>query len=289
MKKAILVVCLLTFMNSFAQEIKIKKDKILFDGTAVGILDKQKRVYNILTLDGEPKFSVEMKRLALEDGSNAYWYLITDLKTNKTNEITEGPSEGLSGERTIVASVSKGNYKFITTTGIDDKAFSEFINGSQTELSKKYESQNSKIIQDLKTEDDLLIASKVSITKEGLILQPKLIINKKTGVEELKKVILGRIGFQSDKDIVGMSNATYVVSNATNKNIIAKWQERGEVSPISNSFIRKQFTTFDKKLVNLDLDTFLMSDTHTKNIRKFVAKLFYMGYLEVSEPFIILE
>lgn len=89
MKKALVFIGLLIYLNSFGQEIKIKKDKISLDGVEVAMLDKNKLVYTIATLDNVPKFSIEKKATALDDGSLVYWCILTDLNTNKTNDIIE--------------------------------------------------------------------------------------------------------------------------------------------------------------------------------------------------------
>ena len=50
MKKTLLFIGLFIGLNSFGQEIKIKKDKISLDGVEVAMLDKNKLVYTIATL-----------------------------------------------------------------------------------------------------------------------------------------------------------------------------------------------------------------------------------------------
>ena len=100
----------------------------------------------MLLLDNVPKFSVEKKSTALDDGSLVYWCILTDLSTNKTNEIIDyGVDQGLSFQRGIVASVVNDKYKFLTSSGIDEKAVSEFINGTPTNVQKIFDDDQFKI------------------------------------------------------------------------------------------------------------------------------------------------
>lgn len=63
MKNLLLSFMMATTLTTVAQEIRIKKDKISIDETEVAILDKEKVVYKILSLDNRPIFSIERKAI----------------------------------------------------------------------------------------------------------------------------------------------------------------------------------------------------------------------------------
>ena len=90
MKKLLFSLFILGAIYSSAQEIDIKKGKILLDKKEIGLVDGKKRVYTFSDLQNKPLFSIKYNLESLPNGEVRKWYTITDLSTNESNEfITE--------------------------------------------------------------------------------------------------------------------------------------------------------------------------------------------------------
>lgn len=287
---------------SVAQEIKIKKGKISLDGVEVAMLDKKKLVYTISTLDNVPKFSVEMKNTNLLDGTTAYWCILTDLNTNKTNEILDkGTHEGLSFEKSIVASVTQGEYKFITASGIDEKLVTDYINGPQSTVLKDFEEFNKKTTEELKNERVLLDKLKIKIVN-GMIYQKQnatdnngnpIVVDREIG-SILRREEITIQGFAPNISYyVGSVEQTHDQNNRIIEiqKFIANWYKTrtGYDNPVTGKKIKEQIITADNKSFNLPeiqpemsaaaLNTTFGKPDEEKLKYAIVAKLIFNGYV----------
>ena len=263
MKKVLLGLMTLACVSTFAQKIKIKKDKINIDETEVGILDKQKQVYKILSLDNRPIFSIERKMASLLDGSTVYWSVLTDLNTNKTNEVFDyGENQGLSFERTIIASVCNDKYKFISSAGIDEKGVTEFINGTPTDVEKVFAEANLKTKNLLKAEYDAMVAKNIKV-ENGTIYQKQEVY--KDGKPVMDYVVIGSV---SKENITFMPNfppslvynvtSIYYLKNNKGKDerytkLLGGWYatKTGYSNPTTKKNIKNEIITWDNKYYNL--------------------------------------
>lgn len=288
MKKALVFIGLLIYLNSFGQEIKIKKDKISLDGVEVAMLVKNKLVYTFTTLDNVPKFSVEKKATALDDGSLVYWCILTDLNTNKTNEIIDyGSDQGLSFQRGIVASVVNEKYKFLTSTGIDEKAISEFINGASTNLQKTFDDANLKYAETVQKEEEMMVKLKITI-KDGKIYQNQEMVGA-NNTTVFNDVLIGTISSDNIVYVAGFpSSLVYTINSSyidkeingnqkefVRSTLLANWYDTktGYTNPVTGKNFKQQILTADGKSFNLKK----IADSNVLS-RQIVAKLLYNGY-----------
>jgi hypothetical protein len=304
MKKLILTTALL-LVNCviIAQEIKIKKGKVSIDGNEVAILEKKKLVYCFSSLDNVPKFSVEIKETPLLDGSKVSWCLLTDLNTNKTNEILEEESyQGLNFEKRIVSNVTQGKYKFITAGGIDEKLVTDYINGTSSNIIKGFEELNKKTVDDLKKESELVDRLRIKIVNNGTIIQEIDSIDKNNR-PIVFELFLGSINVKEEVTIQGFApNLVYCVNSVTtsldqrNKKVetittIANWYKSriGYDNPVTGKKIKEQIITEDKKSFNLpeiqpemsaqSLNTTFGKPDRLKLMKAIVGRLLYNGYV----------
>ncbi|EKT3957807.1 hypothetical protein NTJ28_001801 [Flavobacterium psychrophilum] len=302
--KKIFLTTMMAFVTvlSVAQEIKIKKGKISLDGVEVALLEKKKLVYTISTLDNIPKFSVEMKNSNLLDGTTVYWCILTDLNTNKTNEILDkGSYEGLSFEKSIVSSVTQGQYKFITTSGIDEKLVADYINGPQSTITKDFEELNKKTVEDLKNERALLDKLKIKIVN-GTIYQKQNATDKQGNPIEIDMEI-GLIERREEVTIQGFAPSIFYTVSSIEKMIdqygknkvatklIANWYKTrtGYDNPVTGKKIKEQIITADNKSFNLPeiqpemsaiaLNTTFGKPDEVKLKEAIVARLIFNGYV----------
>ncbi|NRT14542.1 hypothetical protein HNP99_000882 [Flavobacterium sp. 28A] len=301
MKKGLLVAMMFACLTTFAQKIKIKKDKISIDDVEVAILDKQKLVYKIVSLDNRPIFSIERKVSSLIDGSTVYWSVLTDLSTNKTNEVLDyGKDQGLSFQNAIVASVCNEKYKFISAAGIDEKGVLEFINGTPTDIDKVLGDANLKAKNELKAENDVMVKAKVSV-KNSDIFQLQDVAGKEVNV------VIGSINKKSIVFIAGFApslvyevNSLYseLDNNSRKQNrsrLVGSWYDvkLGSENPTTNKRVKNEIITWDNKYFGLrgavsgmekissaglekgDLEIYGGAETLPNRI---VAKLLFHGY-----------
>jgi len=298
MKNVLLGLAMIVSGAAIGQDIKIKKDKISIDGTEVAVLDKQKLVYNVLTLDNKPVFSIERKATPLLDGSLVYWSLLTDLSNNKTNEVIDyGKDQGLSFQKAIVASVCNEKYKFISAAGLDEKGVLEFINGTPTNITKVFDDANQKTADQLKAEYDAMTALKITV-ENGRVLQKQEVY--KDGQPVMDYVVIGEV---TKSNVTFMPNfppsLVYTVNSLySEKDNNSRIQNRvrtlgawyatktGYTNPNTNKNIKDEIITSDNKYYNL---RGTLTDTEKINLsfygedkdflsKQIVAKLLFNGY-----------
>lgn len=299
MKKLVLSFMIAVSLTSVAQDIKIKKDIISIDGTEVAILDKQKLQYKILSLDNRPIFSIERKSRTMLDGSTVYWSILTDLNNNKTNEVIDyGKDQGLSFQKTIVASVCNEKYKFISTAGIDEKAVLEFINGTPTDIVQVFADADQKTSDQLKTEFDAMTAKNIKVV-DGTIYQKQEVF--KNGTPVLEYVAIGDVSKSNITFIANFppslvytvnSNFIEIDNNSREQHrtrVVGAWYatKTGYRNPNTDKNIKDEIITPDNKYFNLrgtltDTEKIKLSfyGNEDKDLlsKQIVAKLLYNGY-----------
>jgi hypothetical protein len=298
MRKILLGLAMIVSVTAIGQEIKIKKDKISIDGVEVAILDKEKLVYKIISLDNRPIFSIERKATSLLDGSLVYWSLLTDLSNNKTNEVIDyGTDQGLSFQRAIVASVCNEKYKFLSTAGLDEKGVLEFINGTPTNITKVFDDANQKTIDQLKAENDAMLALKIKV-ENGSVFQKQEVYKDGQPVQDY--VVIGEVtksnmvfmpGFPPS--LVYTVNSLYSEIDNNNRSqnrvkLVGGWYatKTGYKNPNTDKNIKDEIITWDNKYYSLrgtltDTEKINLSfGNEDKNLlaRQIVAKLLFNGY-----------
>ncbi len=301
MKTIIVALMIFASLTAEAQKIKIKKNKITIDEVEVGILDKEKLVYKVISLDNRPIFSIERKMTSLLDGRTVYWSVLTDLTTNKTNEVLDyGKEHGMSFQNSVVASVCNDKYKFISASGIDEKGVLEFINGTPTDIENVFAEANLKTKNELIAENDAMIKSRISV-RNSAIYQ----LQEKDGKD--KNVVIGSITYKSVTTMTGFPptlsyevNSLFSEKDNNNREQnkvrnVASWYatKTGYTNPNTDKDIKNEIITWDNKYLNLrgtlsgmervssaglekgDLQIYGGPDTIPSRI---VAKLLFNGY-----------
>ncbi len=85
MKKQIIITALLlSSLFSFAQKLKVKKDQLFSDKTAVATFTKEKGVFTISSLDASETIVVIFESCPL---SGKFYFEITNLATKQANQL----------------------------------------------------------------------------------------------------------------------------------------------------------------------------------------------------------
>ena len=123
---------------AFAQNIKTKKDRILFDDKEVAILKQTGDNYTFQSLDGKPQFTATYKSL-MEGTTSIYQWL--EMENADKTKSTEIPYEVLmtsfNSSRIIIKLLSE-KYGLITANGINPEKVKEFFDKDREKLSLQY-------------------------------------------------------------------------------------------------------------------------------------------------------
>ena len=185
-----------------AQEIDIKKGKVLFDKKEVVMVDGKKRVYTISDLQNKPIVSIKWNYESLPNGVDEYWFSVTDLATNETNDVvTEGVGRSMSPEKTVVETFSKGEYKLITLNGVDSDVVKSLVSAKKVNYTDVFNAKKDSINSFYSEARNLVDQSNITIDK--------------TGTVSAGKKIIGRVKLQNGYSLV--ENTDLLVGSVSNK------------------------------------------------------------------------
>lgn len=156
-----------------AQEIDIKKGKILFDKKEIALVDGKKRVYTFSDLQSKPLVSVEYKTEPLPYGGNKVWFKFIDLSTNQSNDFeTDMTNFSLFNlEKDIVKTFSNGQYKFITSNGIDQAVVQEILQKEKRDIQAEYLNYMAEYQKTLDELTELVKSNGIYFDNKGIIYQ----------------------------------------------------------------------------------------------------------------------
>lgn len=156
-----------------AQEIDIKKGKILFDKKEIGLVDGKKRVYTFSDLQNKPLVSVEYKTEPLPYGGNKVWFKFIDLTTNQSNDFeTDMTNFSLFNlEKDIVKTFSNGQYKLITSNGIDQAVVQEILQKEKRDIQAEYLNYMAEYQKTLDELTELVKSNGIYFDNKGIIYQ----------------------------------------------------------------------------------------------------------------------
>lgn len=246
---------------SFAQEIDIKRGKILLDETPIALIDKEKRgVYYISTLEEEPIFSVTNKVMPVGDGKYKYWYEIASLKTKKKNELPiERFSFGL--RKNIAANLVKGDYPFLTINGIDKALLKKFTEGPSTGVSARFKQQKEKGKEYAHEIKDL--AQVIYIDEDNKIY--------------FKNQWIGSI-VQKNKKINGQTIFKYLIYDLDGF-AIAEYRAKLDPGDFFDPILSSEISTIDGKHFTYEWqDSTEKEVQNDPNAKKIIAILLHKGY-----------
>ena len=231
MKKILFSLFVLGAIYTSAQEIDIKKGKVLFDKKEVAMVDGKKRVYTISDLQNKPIVSIKWNYESLPNGVDEYWFSVTDLATNETNDVvTEGVGRSMSPEKTVVETFSKGEHKLITLNGIDSEVVKSLVSAKKVNYTEVFNAKKDSINTFYNEARNLVDQSNITIDKTGTITAGKKII--------------GRVKLQNGYSLV--ENTDLLVGSVSNKVFTLENGKTYQVNEPSSVF-----TTIDPNFAKL--------------------------------------
>ena len=173
MKKLLFGLFMLGAIYTSAQEIDIKKGKILFDKKEIALVDGKKRVYTFSDLQNKPLVSVEYKTEPLPYGGNKVWFKFIDLTTNQSNDFeTDMTNFSLFNlEKDIVNTFSNGQYKLITSNGIDQAVVQEILQKEKRDIQAEYLNYVTEYQKTLDELTELVKSNGIYFDNKGIIYQ----------------------------------------------------------------------------------------------------------------------
>lgn len=170
------------FFIGSAQDVTIKKGKILFDKKEVASVDGKKRVYTFSNLENKPIFSIEYRSELFPYGKNKIWYTITNLTTNEKNDFeTKSTSFSLFNlEKMIVKTFSEGEYKILTENGINTDIVNELISNNKRDILDEFNREIEEYNKNLKNYLQLVQDNGIYFDNKGNIYKADKEIGKIT-------------------------------------------------------------------------------------------------------------
>lgn len=180
MKKILLCVSILAVIYTSAQDIDIKKGKVLFDKKEVALVEGKKRVYTLSDLQNKPILSIEYKAESYPYGGNKIWFRLIDLTSNQSNDF-ETDMKGFSLfnlEKDIVKTFSNGQYKLITSNGIDQSVVQQILELDKRDIQEEYNNEilaYNKLLDEL---TELVKSNGIYFDNKGIIYQNNIKIGQ---------------------------------------------------------------------------------------------------------------
>lgn len=174
MKNLFIYFFLITFISVSSQDIKIKKDVILFDNKEVAILKKSGEDYIYSSLDGKKQFTAKYRDLAESDAVLYQWLEVSNSDNSKTTEIPYEILQTSFNSSKIITRLLASKYGLIDGNGINQSKIIEFFNQERERLSEKYiktvteakdNAKNDKLVYDQK-----IAAVRPHVKKDGTIV-----------------------------------------------------------------------------------------------------------------------
>lgn len=244
MRTKLLIIVLLFYSLAQAQRIAVKKGQVMLDKKAVVLLTTKKNIYTISSLEGQEVFSAEAKFVELENGVYKTWFVITDLETNKQNQVPHILSVmAVSKERRMIEELVKGSSKLITENGVDKNLLQSITQGAAVDLQAVFKVVNDSIVREFQYGNEVLAEHKIRITVDGEIRRPFAFDRNSPYNQQQQEEFLGTIRFEK----VGAQNKKlYTIADSENR-VVARWCDFG-IAQVSN--VREQHLTNEVLMTN---------------------------------------
>lgn len=231
MKNLILSAFTLLSVSIYAQDIKTKKDKILFDNKEIAKFEEKKRLYTITDLNGNIIVKIKPNIHIINENSRLVYYEVIAADDSKSvslyNKSNKSP---LSLEKKFLIDFTLGEYKLFTSDGIDASVVTAMLDTNlnvQEEL-KNSSANSTKESERLKT---LFKDARLDFDDQGNILKDRKVI--------------GSFKRKSDQNGVNYFYEIYNIDHNLNHNIVGVWH-----SLKSNvNFAGKTYSTVNNQLL----------------------------------------
>lgn len=126
---------LLTF-QAFAQKVKIKKDKVLFDKVEVANCEDSDSGFVFSSLNNENTITAKFKMLKITEEITKKWVIVSDKDKERTSEVEmEYFSVTMSNKKAVAELLAK-KYNLITTNGVEN--IDAFFEVERPNLTQEY-------------------------------------------------------------------------------------------------------------------------------------------------------
>lgn len=263
---AVVVFC----CSGLAQELKIKKDRVIINDQEVAVITGENRLYTLKGITGTPVFTAAIKNKTLKGRETSqHWIELKD-QNDFVHEIDlKLKSINMNLEKRVVESLVEEG--FLTAKGIDE---SKFISGNTT-----FSTQLDNILEEFE---------KAYATEDKIANDSKLVINNgKNGIYEITAdfVLIGYIIGKSvpdPKDSNRMRSEYYVYDTAKQP-IAALWFNSFDTG---NELLPKYMKTFsDSKDHSIITKCKFYTLNKEPMAERMVKFLFANNYLKVEKKY----
>jgi hypothetical protein len=253
MKKQIIITALLlSSLFSFAQKMKVKKDQLFSDKTAVATFTKEKGVFTISSLDASDSIIVTYENCKL---SGKFYLEITNPVTNQSNQMPLVKYSPLNESKHVAVAIEEAG--FVSENGLELAKVNLFLEGEKFDLATQY---GCTLINEGKLK---IAAMNLKVTNNGVITRDG-------------NVAIGTMYRNITKDAMNNEIHTYKLYNSS-KQVIATAQAtiRG------GSYSRGTLTAFDNKTMDIPLEKYFSSTydvARDDNVQMIILILIQNGY-----------
>ena len=185
--KKLLFLLLLPVM-AFSQKIKIKDEKVSFDGKDVCILKKVGKDYTFYSLDNVAQFNAKYNALADDKKVVYQWLTITSPDGTQLSEVPYEVLHMSFETSKIVTNLLSEKYGLIDTSGINVQKVQEFFSVKRDNLSEKYMSSMTTAKEDAKVNQQNY-AAKVAVVRPYVKQDNTIVSGGQMGTKIIGKVI----------------------------------------------------------------------------------------------------
>ncbi|TDM00467.1 MAG: hypothetical protein C4K58_04475 [Flavobacteriaceae bacterium] len=155
----------------FSQDIKIKNDDIIINGTAVGKIIKEKTTIVLKDLSSQNEFHAKItNRTPLGNTASVTWLeLMGPNSVVREMELPKGVGFSLNGDKYIVETLLKSNLPFFSTSGIDGAKMKEFFQKEDRSISKAADIEIEAYKKVIAAEDSIAKANNLFMDQYGII------------------------------------------------------------------------------------------------------------------------
>ncbi|MCC9042281.1 hypothetical protein LNQ81_06195 [Myroides sp. M-43] len=125
---------------TFAQDIRTKKNKILFDKKEIAQITSKKGIYTLSDLEGKTVLVIEPVKIEITARKVMTYYLIELPDGSKKTRINNpGSQNAFFPEKKLLTDYTFGPFKLLTADGLDLSVIDQMFESDQTELEKMLE------------------------------------------------------------------------------------------------------------------------------------------------------
>lgn len=170
MKTTFIGLCIITSSLMLGQNIKTKKNQILFDNKEIAKYEDKKKWYTISDLDGTPLIKIKPNIYAVSSEKRIIYYEVTSPDESVYVSLYNPSKEGsISQEKKMLFDFTLGEYKLFTPDGVDKEVIRKMLE-SNLDVKSEIEGEHNRKEEEYKNIYQNLKDEKINFNDKGEIV-----------------------------------------------------------------------------------------------------------------------